>query len=472
MGAGEIVSKVNDQGLYNVRLLRNRSRHNQPYVVPEDPTVEAWCADRTTDLDVGARVGTIEVPGERGDVNIAPGGGDGVGVLQPTQASTPAGVFYNWALLPGLQRYFPTYRYGEISAIDYDANTCTVTLEPATSSAQGLNINDRTTLSGVPIDYMDCNADAFEAGDAVLVAFIGQSWDDPVVIGFKEQPDKCHGCPNCDHYTETAGNMEPSVAVTLEFLPDDPDNQPFKGEGRGCEESLTDWSWLTDRMPTGYVGTFDNPTFYNDTGKWTVDYTPHADVCSASRCPEICGQSFECDCCNCDDLAWDDVTSAETIAQSSSCVIAISDPDGLCGPYSWTVGGPGFTLAAATTTGLTNTLYANGSACGMARITVEGCDGSKVRNSVRCTSGSWSSCGSSSSGCTGTGSPVTTYFNPTCRVTIEYCADGGDTDGLCGSFDPPGHTWNCDICETWGAVISAACDTERIRSIEFENWHC
>jgi len=164
---------------------------------PADPAITAWCADLTEDLS--GIVGTLEIPGERGTVQVRPGymgaaiySGSRDGQLQDAIASTPVGTFYNWAMLPGWQKWMPTIRWGVLSDLDIDAHTCTVTLESAVSSAQGLNINpDNTVLTDVPIEYMSCNAAAFANDDVVLIELEGQSWDSPKVIGFKDNPAPC-----------------------------------------------------------------------------------------------------------------------------------------------------------------------------------------------------------------------------------------------------------------------------------------
>jgi hypothetical protein len=46
-------------------------------------------------------------------------------------------------------------------------------------------------LTNVPIEYMECDSGAFAGGDEVIVEFIDQDWDQPKVIGYKEEP---HGC--------------------------------------------------------------------------------------------------------------------------------------------------------------------------------------------------------------------------------------------------------------------------------------
>lgn len=46
-------------------------------------------------------------------------------------------------------------------------------------------------LDNVPIEYMGCNAYAFADGDRVVVQFGNQSWNEPKVVGFLENPQSC-----------------------------------------------------------------------------------------------------------------------------------------------------------------------------------------------------------------------------------------------------------------------------------------
>ena len=182
-----------------LKLERNSYIKKKEYLqnnMPEDPTVSAWCADLTEDIT--GNVGTIEVPGERGIVQIQPGYENNStydatrdGQLQPSIASTPAATFYNLAMLPGWQKWKPTYRYGVISNIDTDANTCDVKLDSAESSQQNLDINQELNLTGIDVSYMSCDSSAFEDGDNVLVKFEGQTWDGAQVVGFKDNPKAC-----------------------------------------------------------------------------------------------------------------------------------------------------------------------------------------------------------------------------------------------------------------------------------------
>ena len=156
-------------------------------------TRTVWCADLTED-GTGA-VDTIEINGEQGPlILIAPGAPEyssSAGYLRSRYAMTPEQAFFNAAILPGVQKFKPTFRTGSISAIDYENDTCTVTLDSATSSAQSLSINQASVLTGIPVEYMTCHAGAFEDGDDVVVQFDGQSWEEPKVIGFQTNPKSC-----------------------------------------------------------------------------------------------------------------------------------------------------------------------------------------------------------------------------------------------------------------------------------------
>jgi hypothetical protein len=127
-------------------------------------------------------------------VQIKPGhGGNAVydpardGQLQPAAAGTPANIFRNWAMLPGWQKWKPTYRYGVITALDEEADTCAVPLDDAHSSQQGLGIKQTASLADVLVSYTA----VFEVGDHDLLKFKGNDWNSPVVIGFHDNPKPC-----------------------------------------------------------------------------------------------------------------------------------------------------------------------------------------------------------------------------------------------------------------------------------------
>ena len=135
-----------------------------------------------------------------------------------------------------------------------------------------------------------------------------------------------------------------------------------------------------------------------------ADYTSHIYVIFALRVPPNKlglpeGVTCETTCvvypcggeCDCTDFAWGSSFNA-TVARSASKSIAVLDPGGNCGPFSWGVTGTGFTLDNPTTAGLSNTLNADATACGVATVTVTGCDSTVVTAYVRCSEGSvWTS---------------------------------------------------------------------------------
>ena len=153
--------------------------------------VAARCADMTETLS--GDIGTIEVPGERVNTLIQPGYGGNAsynaardGMIQPALAATPESAFWNLAMLPGWQKWKPTYRFGTISNLN--GNYCTVALETAYSRQQGRNVNQGLILNNVPISYKTEHGAAFTNGDAVVVKFLNQSFLTPQVIGFRNGP--------------------------------------------------------------------------------------------------------------------------------------------------------------------------------------------------------------------------------------------------------------------------------------------
>lgn len=195
-----------------IRLEREELRREKAYLesnMPDDPEVQAWCADVTENFAVDDEVGTMEIPGERNGVPVLvrPGHVDESqmmpgavydhirdGQIQPSIASTSAGVFWNLAILPAWQRWRPQYRIGSIVAIDYVQQQASVQIVAATSSQQDLNVNDPGAiplLFDVPVRYMTCNAAAFVEGDRVIVEFEDRDWTKPRVIGFESNPKRC-----------------------------------------------------------------------------------------------------------------------------------------------------------------------------------------------------------------------------------------------------------------------------------------
>ena len=157
-------------------------------------TKQAWCTTLTENAT--GTVATIDINGESNLTLIAPEGRTwqaADGVMTMPHVMSPEQSFLNTAILPGWQRHKPKYRWGKIGNIDVDANTCDVSLAAATSSAQNLPINRFTNLTGIPVEYLSCNAQAFTDGDRVVVQFTetlpGQF--DAKVIGFLDNPKPC-----------------------------------------------------------------------------------------------------------------------------------------------------------------------------------------------------------------------------------------------------------------------------------------
>lgn len=157
-----------------------------------EDTKEAWCADLTEDAQ--GEVATIEIPGESALILIKPSAPPheaGDGLLSAREMQSPEQVFWNAAVLPGWQKWKPTYRRGVITALYEEDDTADVALTDDKSSAQNLGINQAPTLSKVPIVYMTCNAAAFEVGDDCVVMFDGMDWKNPKVVGFVDHPKSC-----------------------------------------------------------------------------------------------------------------------------------------------------------------------------------------------------------------------------------------------------------------------------------------
>lgn len=180
----------------------------------------AWCVDLTESAPVGLYVATVEIPGESNLILIAPGcrvWSPSDGILTGREIMSPAQAFLNAAILPGWQKFRPTYRWGTITAIDYDTDRCNVNLAPAVSSAQSLPVNQSSTLTGVPITYMTCNARVFEVGDRVVVQFEGQNWGSPRVIGFLDNPRACGGF-NLTSVAPTFDGVASSIPYFLDWF--------------------------------------------------------------------------------------------------------------------------------------------------------------------------------------------------------------------------------------------------------------
>lgn len=120
------------------------------------------------------------------------------------------------------------------------------------------------------------------------------------------------------------------------------------------------------------------------------------------------------------DLIYDTINSHETIERDGSANLFVI---GNNGPFTWSVSDQGFWLDANYTiktlenNGLTATLYADGTACGAATITVTGCNGPPPETGyVRCSYGNWGNCIVL---CDGTGDGICWWGGPGMCEKIE-----------------------------------------------------
>jgi hypothetical protein len=157
-------------------------------------TKDCYSADLNV-LQPGQVVQMCEVNGEFDQVVIAPAGGaivpSVIGYPVARDICSPEQSYFNVAILPGWQKFKPTYRVGEITSINWDTNTCSVSLLNLTSSAQRLSVNQEDTLNDLAIVYMTCGARSFSLGSRVLVEFGNQVWQSGRVIGYADKPLLC-----------------------------------------------------------------------------------------------------------------------------------------------------------------------------------------------------------------------------------------------------------------------------------------
>jgi hypothetical protein len=228
-----------------------------------DAVIEAWCTDGEPDMS--GEVGTAEVPGEPlMPILIKPGFGGGAvydqardGQMIERLLMSGAQAYLNAALLPGWQRWKPTYRFGAITAIDRDAGTCSIQLEPTRSSAQNLVINPSGMIHGVKAKYQDCDMDVFEEGDEVLIEMQSKSWAEPLVIGFKSDPRPCA----LDFYFVAAARIlgppaDVAMSIGATKPPDLRDSGSISAQGFGpyfnqmCIYDRLPWVWYAIITPT------------------------------------------------------------------------------------------------------------------------------------------------------------------------------------------------------------------------------
>jgi hypothetical protein len=91
-------------------------------------------------------------------------------------------------------------------------------------------------------------------------------------------------------------------------------------------------------------------------------------------------------CIDDSDLSCDEDVTEETIGQSDTALVGVT---GFNRPFRWSVAGTGYSMASDITSGNENTLVSDHTACGMATITIKGCDDRVATCTVRGTTGHW-----------------------------------------------------------------------------------
>jgi hypothetical protein len=176
---------------------------------PDKSDFFAWLADYPIEGDenepkVGQIVGTVEIDRENNgeNLNIYPAfsglhayDSERDGIMLPAPLQNPFWAFFNTCISPGVQKWYPRYRHGQIYDINYDDHTASVNIDPVYPKQFGaeapLFLNKLENLYGVPIDYMDCHSAAFEELDEVVVEFADNDWAKPKIKGFKRNPKPC-----------------------------------------------------------------------------------------------------------------------------------------------------------------------------------------------------------------------------------------------------------------------------------------
>lgn len=223
-----------DTAKMELTAIKFRKVQLEQILPPASYETSAWCADLNENLS--GDVGVLEIPGERmTPVIIKPAGEDGTlaayiqhkdGIMVPVPGISPEIFFYNLAMFPAWQKWMPGSRLGTITAFNSDdGDLCSVTLDSAVSSQQGLNINKTTSLTNVPIVYMSCNGAAFETGDRVVIKYTGSGPGTeytPTVIGFESNPKMC--CPDFSGAGQISGTTEVPVGEAVIFTRGTSDN--------------------------------------------------------------------------------------------------------------------------------------------------------------------------------------------------------------------------------------------------------
>lgn len=171
--------------------------------------LKAWCVDYNE--KISGEVGTIEPVSSTTDpVIIRPAGIKGKdakyeeasdGIVASPASMSAFGWLFNTMMKPGHQKWFSKYRVATLMAFHTDdGNICNVRFDEALSEDLELDVNQTETSYNLPIEYLECNAEAFKLGDRVIVEHeeelpTGENtrgfFVPKRVIGFESHPRPC-----------------------------------------------------------------------------------------------------------------------------------------------------------------------------------------------------------------------------------------------------------------------------------------
>lgn len=215
--------------------------------------------------------------------------------------------------------------------------------------------------------------------------------------------------------------IDNSYSVVMEQI----DDAPIDGISRAIYKSTESIS-----SNTNVIWTVVQPLF---------EACPGVDPVHAKSCRKTYDESKRCS-----KIDWDDTTSSETIGQSDTALIAVINGNA---PYAWTItAGSGFTLADASTTGVTNTLISDGAACGTVEIKVVDADGGIATGAVRCTTGDWIE----HTTCNWVGAQICLWTKGGDRYYIEFQCLGGQSP----YYNP------CDAPRPFGCEVSGVASVD------------
>jgi len=158
-----------------------------------------------------------------------------------------------------------------------------------------------------------------------------------------------------------------------------------------------------------------------------------------------------------------DEDNPDTIDTSDSTYITVIE--GLA-PFSWSVGGNGFSFDRNITGGRSNILYTSETACGAGTITVTDSCGTIVTGYIRCTAGGWTGCGSfAQGGCCNAGCQEAEVYPDGMHIAIINCGtrSGYGTTEYCGAGECAA------VCVTAGDCPQA---NGKICSANLYYWSC